>query len=28
LLTQHVLLTLAIGLVVGSYFGLRWWHER
>jgi DnaJ domain len=27
-LTQYWLLILAIGLVVGSYFGLRWWHER
>lgn len=27
-LTQHPMLLLAIGLVVGSYFGLRWWYER
>ncbi len=27
-LTQYPQLIFAIALVVGSYFGLRWWHER
>jgi DnaJ domain len=27
-LTQYPLWLLAIGLAVGSYFGLRWWHDR
>jgi DnaJ domain len=27
-LTQYWLLTLAIVLAIGSYFGLRWWHEQ
>jgi DnaJ domain len=27
-LTQYWLLTVAIVLAIGSYFGLRWWHDR
>jgi curved DNA-binding protein CbpA len=27
-LTSYPMLLLAIVLVVGSYFGLRWWYER